>query len=406
MRKHLAILLFAAILICLFAGCKNGGETTDTTVGTEAATEPASTDDVSTQALTETSKSDYSAWSVALLADADNSDHPRNGILREACKSWCDARGASFSAYEATEQSTSALKALIDQAVEDGNRILILPGWTAADPIKDGLKKHPSVRFVLVDVTANFGKSYVFPENVCNVLFQEQVMGFMAGYAAVKLGYRHLSFVGAKNTAPVIRCGYGCVQGANAAALELDVEREIAVDFVYADTTAVSPAVTSYIEEMFRKKGVELCIACGENVEASAYEAAQRTGSGRVIGTGTDMMLFLNPDDEAEPVETIVASAVKNYSAAVETVLTDVIERNLWSSYAGQTVSLGVVTAENSEANYVRLTNDTKYDDGKFTIEDYGALTAALIAGDYVVSDETKTKPSVVIAVNYLGNIT
>ena len=40
----------------------------------------------------------------------------------------------------------------------------------------------------------------------------------MAGYGAVKLGYKHLGFLGGMSVPAVIRFGYGYVQGADAAA--------------------------------------------------------------------------------------------------------------------------------------------------------------------------------------------
>lgn len=406
MKRIISYLLVAVMLLCLFAGCKSVAEPEAETVGTEAT---AATDaSAATEAPTQAPAARYDGWRVALLSETvDPAERAVTGSTHEACRLWCEARGVAFSSYEPEEQSTSGLRNMIKQAVADGSRVLVLPGWTTVDAVKDCVKLFPDVRFVLVDVSANYGRSYEYPANLCNVVFREHVYGFMAGYAAVKLGYRHLSFVGARNTAPTVRCGYGFVQGASAAAVELETEREIAVDLVYADTTLDDPAVTAYVDAMYQKKGVELCFGCGENVERSVYEAAKMTEGAAVIGT--DAMLRIdeavedNEDGEESPVVTAVSKA---YSRALETVLTDVIERNLWNSYAGKTVSLGVISGEDLDANYVRLAENTRYEDGKFSVEDYAALLAALCSGDYVVSDDTKNPPKVVIAVNYLGNIT
>ena len=45
--------------------------------------------------------------------------------------------------------------------------------------------------------------------------------GYMAGYAAVKLGYRNLGFLGGQAVPAVMRFGFGYVQGINDAAEEL-----------------------------------------------------------------------------------------------------------------------------------------------------------------------------------------
>ena len=408
MKRIVAWILLAAVLACLLAGCKSNTDAGETSAETEVSVETASFTEAPTKAPTQAPAASYVGWRVALLSETvDPAERALTGSIQEACGSWCEARGVAFSSYEPEEQTTSGLKSMIKQAVADGSRILVLPGWTTVDAVKECVKLFPDVRFVLVDVSANYGRSYEYPTNLCNVTFQEQVLGFLAGYAAVKLGYRHLSFVGAKNTAPTVRYGYGFVQGANAAAVELEMEKEIAVDYVYADTTLDNPAVTAYVDAMYQKKGVELCFACGENVERSVCEAARMTEGAKVIGTDAMDRLeeaeTINENGEESPVLT---SVQKVYLRAVETVLTDVIERSLWSGYAGKTVSLGVVSGEDLAANYVELAASTKFEDGKFSFEDYAALIAALHAGDYAVSDETKTKPSVVIAVNYLGNIT
>ena len=399
MKRIISFILIVAMLVCLFAGCKSELKPEGETVETDASVETDAP--AATEAPTQAPAADYSTWKVALLSETVSLEE--RACAKSVCaagKSWCDARGVSFTSYEPTEQTTSGLKEMIKQAVADGSRVLLLPGWTSVDAVKDCVKLFPNVRFVLVDVSANYGKSYEYPANLCNVVFQEHTLGFMAGYTAVNLGYRHLSFVGSKNTAPTVRYGYGFIQGANAAAVELDMEREIAVDLAYADTTQVDSSITACIEEMYQKKGVELCFACGENVERAAYEAAQKIEGAKIAGT--DMMALIDTEEEESPV---VTSVWKDYFRALETVLTDVIERNLWSGYAGQTVSLGVVSGEDLYVNYVGLATTTKFEDGKFSLEDYKALAAALLAGDYDISDDVKNPPKVVIAVNYLGNI-
>ena len=62
--------------------------------------------------------------------------------------------------------------------------------------------------------------------NSCTAVYQEELCGYMAGYAAVKLGYTKLGFLGGM-AVPRCRCryGYGFVQGADAAAAEEQAPR-------------------------------------------------------------------------------------------------------------------------------------------------------------------------------------
>ena len=57
----------------------------------------------------------------------------------------------------------------------------------------------------------------------------------MAGYAAVKLGYTKLGYLGGMAVPAVVRYGYGFVQGANAAAVELDKVDDVSVKYVYGN---------------------------------------------------------------------------------------------------------------------------------------------------------------------------
>ena len=51
----------------------------------------------------------------------------------------------------------------------------------------------------------------------------------MAGYAAVKMGYKKLGFLGGMEVPAVQRFGYGFVQGANDAAVELGIAADVSL---------------------------------------------------------------------------------------------------------------------------------------------------------------------------------
>lgn len=399
MKKLLALLLAAALLVCLCAGCKDEADSAETTAPTETTAETAA----STEAQTEAPAADYHGWRVALLTEETAmAELSRSRTVFDAGKAWCEARGIPFSSYAPTESAKGALVELIEQAIANGNTALLLPGWTILDAIKDTAPQYPNVSFILPDVAAeSFGKNYELPSNVCTLVFPEQVLGFMAGYAAVKLGYRHLCYMGTAKSNAVNRYGFGFVQGADAAAAELDTVREIAVEFVYANSQTDDPAVTAYLDELFQNRGIELCFVCS-GVARSVCEAAQKVAGAKVICADIDF----SPLTDAENEENVLAScAIKDYTAAVQNVLSDLIENGKWRNYAGRSVSLGLASGEDPEANFIELAQTTQFDDGRFSKEDYAALVAALYAGDYEISDDAKNTPKTAIAVNYRGNI-
>ena len=75
--------------------------------------------------------------------------------------------------------------------------------------------------------------------NVYCAVYQEELCGYMAGYAAVKLGYKNLGFLGGMAVPAVQRYGYGFVQGVDAAAAELGTDgREAATTSTAASSSA------------------------------------------------------------------------------------------------------------------------------------------------------------------------
>ena len=113
--------------------------------------------------------------------------------------------------------------------------------------------QYPDVKFIALDVAkgdlleaavANAGETYDYnPDNwnladyvdLSNVycaVYQEELSGYMAGYAAVCLGYTKLGFLGGMAVPAVIRFGYGFVQGVDAAAAAKGVEG-VEVNYIY-----------------------------------------------------------------------------------------------------------------------------------------------------------------------------
>ena len=74
------------------------------------------------------------------------------------------------------------------------------------------------------------------PSNVYCAVYQEELCGYMAGYAAVKLGYTHLGVLGGMAVPAVVSgYGYGFVQGADAAAVEMGIADQAVMEYVYGN---------------------------------------------------------------------------------------------------------------------------------------------------------------------------
>lgn len=390
-RKIMAILLAAAITGSL-AGC---GSTQDKNAA-----------DASEQKM-----------KVAMVTDSgDITDQSFNQMTYEACKAWGKENDIEFNYYKPQSDSDEARTASVDQAVADGANVIVLSGYVFAPTVIDESDLYPEVKFLALDVNAGdicekgIGEGYDYnpdhynvtdyynEDNVYCCTYQEELSGFMAGYAAVMLGYRHLGFLGGMSVPAVNRYGYGYVQGADAAAKELGITDEVQVEYVCGGQFYGDADITAYMDTWYGSKGVEVVFACGGGIYTSAAEAAVKTG-GKVIGVDSDQSATI--DDYKEGLT--VTSAMKGLQVTIDNVL-DAILDNEWDKYVGKIENLGMESPDPAE-NYVQLPEETTQWDGTFTKEDYQKLVQRMYNGEYEVSSDSTTFPETEITATDYGSI-
>ena len=211
----------------------------------------------------------------------------------------------------------------------------------------------------------------------------------MAGYAAVKLGYEKLGFLGGMAVPAVVRYGYGFVQGVDAAAKELD--KNVSLNYVYGGVFAGDPDITAVMDTWY-KGGTEVVFACGGGIYTSAAEAAKKAG-GKVIGVDVDQAAII---DGKYGEGITVTSAMKGLYPATYDTLKAVIIDGKWADYAGKIETLGLVSGDDVEANYVQIpVKSTQFADGKFTKDDYAKLVKDMFDGKIKVSNDITKMPAV-----------
>ncbi|MBQ4511507.1 MAG: BMP family ABC transporter substrate-binding protein [Anaerolineaceae bacterium] len=356
---------------------------------------------------------------VAMITDyGDITDQSFNQTTYEAAKAWCDANGVDFTYYKPAGDSTAERVAMVEKADDDGYNVIIMPGYAFGGTIAEVAADYPDVKFVALDVAAGDileaavalkGETYDYnPDNwnmdeyadLSNVycaVYQEELCGYMAGYAAVKLGYEHLGFLGGMAVPAVVRYGYGFVQGANAAAEELEDE-DVTVEYVYGNQFYGDADITAYMDNWYSNLGVEVVFACGGGIFTSAAEAAAKV-DGKVIGVDVDQAALI---DGNYGEDMTVTSAMKGLGATVFTLLTEIKDGN-WDEYAGKIETLGLI-GEDPELNYVQIAPSTQFDE-TFTEEDYEALVKRMYEGDIIVDNSIDEMPEVDITVNDLGTV-
>ena len=408
MKKKLLAVLMAATMVSSLVACGNSAapaaETTDTQATETTVEEAAPAETAEATEATEPA-ADATFMKVAMVTDyGDITDQSFNQSTYEACKAFGEANGVDFTYYKPEGDSDAERVAMIDKAVADGYNVVVMPGYAFAGAIKETADMYPDVKFVALDVSeydlegdeSDFNNE-TFP-NVFSAVYQEELPGYMAGYAAVKMGFTKLGFLGGMAVPAVIRYGYGFVQGADAAAAELGADVEI--NYAYGNQFYGDSDITAAMDTWYQG-GTEVVFACGGGIFTSAGEAAAKVG-GKVIGVDVDQKGTI---DGMFGDGITVTSAMKGLQATVNTLLS-AIRDGQWDAYAGKIQTLGLVSADDMSLNYVGLPSSTIWTDG-FTEDDYNALVADMVNGKITVSnDSSAEQPSATTAkINFQGNI-
>ena len=385
MKKFLALML-ALVMVLSLAACGGNTNTETTEPETDGGEEVAEV-----------------AMKVAMITDyGDITDQSFNQTTYEAAKAWSEANGVEFNYFKPASDSDDDRVAMIEKAIDEGFNVIVMPGYAFAPAIAKTAPEYSDVTFVALDVSeydlTSSGLA-TLPANLYSAVYQEELAGYMAGYAAVKLGYTKLGFLGGMAVPAVQRYGYGFVQGADAAAAA-DGKTDVAIKYAYGNQFYGDADITAAMDTWYAD-GIEVVFACGGGIFTSAGEAAAKVEGAKVIGVDVDQAATI---DGLYGEGMTVTSAMKGLAATVNTLLTQIKDG---SFQGGRVENLGLVSND-VEANYVQLpVASTQWGEG-FAQADYEALVASMFAGDITVdNDITKAAGdfATVVAVDDLGNI-
>ena len=399
MKKILALLLVLVMALSLVA-C-GGSETAET------------------KAAGENAAAETAEYKVAMVTDyGDITDQSFNQTTWEAVIKFGEDNGVEYKYYKPTSNDTAGRVASVELAIAEGYNVIVMPGYAFGGTIAEVSGNYPDIKFIALDVAAGDlletavalkGESYdynpdnwnltdyVYMDNVYCAIYQEELSGYMAGYAAVKLGYTKLGFLGGMAVPAVMRFGYGYVQGVDAAAKELGIT--VDMKYAYGNQFFGDADITAVMDTWYQG-GTQIVFACGGGIWTSAAEAAKKVG-GKLIGVDTDQKPVI--DGQFGEGMTIT-SAMKGLAPTTIDTLTDVVVNGKWADYAGKIVSLGLVS-EDPAANYVQLASTTQFGDA-FTEADYSAMVKGMFDGSIKVSNDISAEPATTnVNVEWLGNL-
>ena len=384
--KKLIALLLALVMVLGLAACAPASDTADTTAAaadettgaaeetTGAAEETTGDEAVSADDIPDEMTSEDGKYQVAFITDVGQlKDKSFNQGTYDGVKLYAAANGKSYKYYQPAngDQATdddriNAMKL----ACDNGAEIVVAAGFMQETALKAAAEAYPEINFVFID-----GYPIGF-DNVAAIAFMEQQSGYLAGYAAVMEGYTKLGFCGGGGgTNPACqRFGYGFAQGADAAAKELGVTAELNYSWAYGSTFSASTELQTMATGWYQN-GTEVIFACGGSMFASVVAAADAE-DGKVVGVDVDQS-YESP--------TVITSAMKGLADATVWA----VEKHYageFTEIGGQSTSLGAAD------NAVGLPTAT-WTLESWSVEDYEALFAEIVAGNVEISDELVLAP-------------
>ena len=322
-------------------------------------------------ALVLTSCGGKKEYEIAVVTDVGQlMDGGFNQGTYEGAKAFAEKNGKTYQYYQPANGSDATDNdrvAAMRQAVTNGAKVIVAPGFLQQGAMETVAKEHPEVKFIFVDGWA-FGLA-----NVTAVVYKEEESGYMAGYAAVKDGYTKLggTFGGGGSNPACNRYAYGYAQGAADAAKELGKTVDVKISFQFGDGFSASPELQSQISSWYAA-GTEIVFACGGSMFQSVKSAAEETTDGKIIGVDVD---------QSPLSDRVVTSAVKGLAVSVEKILGELYNGEWDAKLADKASNLGA----SDEATGI----PAKFDRFKtFSQADYDALFAKVKAGSITIKND------------------
>ena len=361
MKKILALLLALVMALSLFAcGKKDPDPQPDDN-------KPVNADDIKDEMTSADGK-----YEIAFVTDVGQlKDKSFNQGTFDGVKLYANANNLSYKYYQPAngDQATDddrfdAMKA----AAENGAKVIVCAGFMQGTALAKAAAEFKDVSFIFVDGWAMADAKGNPLTNTLGVAFQEEQCGYLAGYAVVKEGYTKLGFTGGGGgTNPACcRYGYGFVQGASAAAKELNTKVEMNYSWLYGASFQASPELQTMANGWYTN-GTECIFACGGSMFASVAAAAA-ANDGKVVGVDVD---------QSFESDTVITSAMKGLAASVQWACAKVYDGS-FAAIGGTCATLG------AKDNAVGLPTAT-WSLTKWSVEDYNAMVAAMADGSLVV---------------------
>ena len=246
------------------------------------------------------------------------------------------AGGTSAGRFEAASQSAEDLDAVIRTAADAGASTIVCVGSDLEQAVYSAQNRYKKIHFIMLDGQPRpaEGEEPSIADNTISVTFDTAQIGYLAGYAAIREGMRHLSFMAGSHSEAVSRYETGFIKGAEDAAAELMLgQTDVLIDLVILDSDKLSPLVMQRAMDLY-DSGSELIMAYGDAIQKAVIKAAEARDkevatAGSDLRSVSDRVIMGSLSDSAQAVEAALLSAgqedftggtVERYGAAQNSV--------------------------------------------------------------------------------------
>lgn len=327
---------------------------------------------------------------TALVTDVSSAvDHGFNQAALDGIETYAAAACVSFTAYSTEKDAPDAYKDTVLAAIEGGADLIICAGEHFEEAVGGLQNEYSDVYFLLLDGVPrdSSGDEVDIAPNVHCITYREEEAGYLAGYMAVLDGYHKLGFIGGEELPTVLRYGYGYLQGIEDAAVSLEIEDEVQVDYWYADTFLPDKEIEEVSGDWYRD-GTEIIFVCGGSIYESVLVSAGSC-EGKLIGADVN---------QSDVSELFVTSAMKGVDSSIIVALDDFFAsgRKWPEEMAGEVVSYGA-----KERCSSLPVQDRAWRFQSATIDKYLQLLARLKSGDIQIPTDTDDRPETTVTVIY-----
>ena len=276
------------------------------------------------------------SYDLALIAERGKmNDGGYNELSMLGIERIAAVRSLTCKAYPSAEATDESRLAAIDLAVKGGAKVIVTPSYHFETAVYTAQTKYPDIKFIIIDGAPHPAEEYVardgdIAQNTASICFSEEQIGYLAGYAAVAEGSRHLGFMGGMPIEAVRAYGNGFLQGAEAAAKDIGLDDgAVTVNYRYLGDIKSSDTNEKSAAAMY-EGGADTIFACNSVVLKATCAAAEKV-NGRVISAE-----FAKEDESG----TVIACAAKELEMTVYRMINSVYN-NTFSHYAGSIPRVG-----------------------------------------------------------------